>query len=352
MFKRKSNAFTLIELIATLVIMAILALIVTPLVMTIIRKARISADKRSIDAYGRSIELAIASHLMDTGKFATSIDELTIEYSGDKVECETTQINPDSSVYLSNCKVNNREVTNYTYGTDKMPNYEVYNVGDEVTYKGVDYYVLKNSDRANDSVTLLKATSLTTNEVNTYGGVGTENNIVNMYATDNRNTSKKLEQAYDDGGYGGITFYENENCYSDALGSYKADNCKTDYDSSIVKKIVDKFAEENIDNKDLKKARLITFDEVKSDFGFEYKNIGTSASDNRMAWTSTDNTPSWITWIKPYWTMTSDDDNKVWTVTNNKKLETILVANTGVTVRPVVELYKNDGITRKNSGNN
>ena len=57
----KKKAFTLIELIAVLVILAILALIVTPLVMNIIRKARVSADKRSIDAYGRSVELAIAN---------------------------------------------------------------------------------------------------------------------------------------------------------------------------------------------------------------------------------------------------------------------------------------------------
>ena len=52
---KRKNGFTLIELIAVLVILAILALIVTPLVMNIIRKAKISADKRSIDAYGRSI---------------------------------------------------------------------------------------------------------------------------------------------------------------------------------------------------------------------------------------------------------------------------------------------------------
>ena len=70
---RKRNAFTLIELVATLVIMAIIALIVTPLVMSIIRKARISADKRSIDAYGRSIELAIAGYLLDTGSFPTDV---------------------------------------------------------------------------------------------------------------------------------------------------------------------------------------------------------------------------------------------------------------------------------------
>ena len=74
----KKKAFTLIELIAVLVILAILALIVTPLVMNIIRKARISADKRSIDAYGRSVELAIANYLLDNGDFPTDVSQLTI----------------------------------------------------------------------------------------------------------------------------------------------------------------------------------------------------------------------------------------------------------------------------------
>ena len=75
---KNKRGFTLIELIAVLVIMAIIALIVTPLVMNIIRKAKISAAKRSIDAYGRSIELAIADHLLETGVFPTSIGQLTI----------------------------------------------------------------------------------------------------------------------------------------------------------------------------------------------------------------------------------------------------------------------------------
>ena len=72
-FLKRGKGFTLIELIAVLVIMAIIALIVTPLVMNIIRKARTSADKRSVDAYGRSIELAIAGYLLDTGKFPTRV---------------------------------------------------------------------------------------------------------------------------------------------------------------------------------------------------------------------------------------------------------------------------------------
>ena len=89
MIMKRKKGFTLIELIAVLVIMAIIALIVTPLVMSIIRKAKISARKRSVDAYGRSVELAIASYLLDNGKFPTNeqLPNLEIEYSGSNVVC-------------------------------------------------------------------------------------------------------------------------------------------------------------------------------------------------------------------------------------------------------------------------
>ena len=119
MVKKKMRGFTLIELIAVLVIMAIIALIVTPIVMSIIKKAKVSADKRSIDAYGRSIELAIAGYLLDNGSFPTSIDQLTIEYSGEEVVCTTTQLNNDSSVYLAGCTVGGRSVEGYTYGSEE-----------------------------------------------------------------------------------------------------------------------------------------------------------------------------------------------------------------------------------------
>ena len=94
--------------------------------MSIIKKAKISADKRSIDAYGRSIELAIAGYLLDNGKFPTEVSQLTIEYSGNKVECETTQINTDSSVYLAGCTVGGRSVDGYTYGNEETITYETY----------------------------------------------------------------------------------------------------------------------------------------------------------------------------------------------------------------------------------
>ena len=124
---KQNKAFTLIELIVVLVILAILALIVTPIVLNIVKQAKDSANKRSIDAYGRSIELAVATYLLDNGVFPNSIDELTIEYSGSKVECGISVLNADSSVYLSECKVGNSVVKDsstedgfYHYGIVKV----------------------------------------------------------------------------------------------------------------------------------------------------------------------------------------------------------------------------------------
>ena len=51
----KDKAFTLVELIAVLVILAIISLILTPVVLNTVKKAKDSANKRSVDAYGRSI---------------------------------------------------------------------------------------------------------------------------------------------------------------------------------------------------------------------------------------------------------------------------------------------------------
>lgn len=122
---KRKKGFTLIELIAVLVIMAIIVLIVTSLIMSIIRSAKISARKRSIDNYGKSIELAITSYLLDNGSFPTDISQLNIEYSGSKVECGFEHINNDTSIYLEDCKVNDRLVENYTYGIDKRTAVEV-----------------------------------------------------------------------------------------------------------------------------------------------------------------------------------------------------------------------------------
>ena len=300
MVKKKKSAFTLIELIAVLVIMAIIALIVTPLVMNIIRKARVAADKRSIDAYGRSIELAIAGYLLDNGKFPTDVSELTIEYSGNKVECSTTQLNSDSSVYLTGCTVGGRTV-DYAYGSDKTPpapTYTAYTVGNQVTYNNVNYYVIENSDTTQATVKLLKAEPLTAEEIADY----------------------KPSEAQASGN--GMQYHSSSNAY----------------DGSYIKTTVDAWKAAKAPA--ATEARLITFEELTENLGFEYQLIDTSEG-----YTKTDDTPSWVYnsnyW---YWTMSpySDSASDVWDVHDDGGLWGLSVYYGGGVVRPVIVLSKSE----------
>ena len=336
MSKKNKKGFTLIELVAVLVIMAIIALIVTPLVMNIIRKARISADKRSVDAYGRSVELAIANYLLDNGDFPTEISQLTIEYSGDRVECSTTQLNSDSSIYLAGCTVGGRSVEGYTYGKEEAaPTYTAYEVGDEVTYNNVDYYVIADSGVNEEEVQLLKKDPLTIAEVNQFGGVGTANNHVNMYVTTNT-SADYYQTAYNvnNFGYGGMAYYSSSTC-----GSSGSSGCTTDYAQSEIKYVVDAWKTAQAPN--ATNARLITLDDLTDNLGMELNK--TNPTSYQI--TVTEDTPTWVMgenyW---YWTMTTDTDNvgQVWGVNGRSHagVNSIYVQYYGDAVRPVITLSK------------
>ena len=332
MKKFKEKGFTLIELIAVLVIMAVLALIATPLVMNIIRKARVSADKRSIDAYGRSIELAISGYLLETGKFPISVEQLTIEYSGNEVECETTQINTDSSVYLAGCTVVGRTVEGYTYGKEEAaPIHIAYNVGDEVRYNNVDYYVIDDSDVNETSVTLLKKTPLTVAEVNQYGGVGTANNHVNIYVTSDTSASY-YKTAYNQNGYGGMAYYSSETC-----GYNGINGCKSAYEESEVKYVVD--AWKNAKAPVATTARLIEYNEFEN-LGYDWGSIDSSGN---LGWLKSSSTPNWVydtSYL--YLTMSQRNDSSiyVWKVDFDGNISYSNVNFYNGVVRPVIVLPK------------
>ena len=343
MSKRRSKGFTLIELIAVLVIMAVIALIVTPLVLNVVRKAKDSANKRSVDAYGKAIDLAVASYLLDTGDFPTSVDELTIEYSGSEVICGIKQLNEDSSVYLSECTVGGKEVKDsstddgfYHYGKLDKVVYQTYSIGDEVTYNGMNFYVIADSDENSDSVTMLKAEPLTLDEVNTYGA-----GHINRY------TSSSVGTAYNQNGYGGMTYYSSETCGypNGSSGSNVTTGCTTDYAQSEVKYAVDAWAKDKFQSSDLKKdatgysARLITIDELQNNFDFAYK-----SNDTSYWYEKSDNTPSWLYNSNySYWTMSQYEDFafSVWLVNGSGGVSAGLVCRGNYSVvRPVVTLLK------------
>ena len=342
MKKNKNKGFTLIELIAVLVIMAIIALIVTPLVLNVVRKAKDSANKRSVDAYGKSIDLAVAAYLMDTGDFPTSIDELTIEYSGKEVVCGVAKLNEDSSVYLSECTVGGKEVKDsstddgwYHYGKTSAEVYQSYNIGDIITYNGMNFYVIENSDENSDSVTMLKAEPLTVDEVNTYGA-----GHVNRYTVNSVGTAR------DNNGYGEMVYYSSETCGypNGSSGSRVETGCTTDYAQSEVKYAVDAWAKDKFQARDLKKdetgysARLITYDELINNLGYN------NATWNASYWqVNPEYTPNWVYNSNYfYWTMSQYEDSasSVWGVGFDGNVYTYIVCNYYLMVRPVVTILK------------
>ena len=300
---KNKKAFTLIELIAVLVILAILALIVTPLVLNIIKKARTAADKRSIDAYGRSIELAIADYLLDKGEFPTSIEQLTIEYTGDEVVCNHATLNEDSSVYLAGCTVGGRTVAGYTYGKGSeqesgASNYTAYEIGQTIEYNGINYYVIKNSGTTESAVTLLKAEPLTYEEIQTYSN-GTGAHI----------SGRGMQ-------------YHSES---------------SNYETSYIKTTVDAWKADKAPS--ASKARLITIDEVSS-LGYEWYDNGSVAF-----WQKTDSTPNWVYNSNyDYWTMSqyNDEASSVWYVNKDGNISYTGVTNSSGVVYPVIVISKSE----------
>ena len=348
--RKDKKAFTLIELIAVLVILAIIALIVTPLVMNIVKKAKDSANKRSVDAYGKAVELAVETYLLDNGDYPTTLDNLTVEYSGNEVVCNVKILNEDGSIYLSECSVKGTEVRDsstedgfYHYGkTSNAPvTYQSYNVGDVVTYNGMDFYVIENSDETSDRVTMLKAEPLTVNEVNTYGTDSNGVNHVNAY------TNGSVGTAYDVSGYGAIAYYTSLNC-GDDVSSYETvtDGCTTDYDQSEVKYVVDAWANDKITSTNLiednvgYKARILTFDELTNNLGYTYEDGETMMNLN------TENVPSWVYNSNySYWTMSSYEDStsRVWLIYNNGNVTDngyVYGHYYSYVIRPVVTILK------------
>ena len=118
----KNKGFTLIELLAVIVILAIIALIATPIILNIIGDARESANKRSVELYGKAIENTIAKSMLNGEEVATgnlsSTFLSTVQYSGSTVSCETNKLYSDGSIYLAGCTVGGVAV-DYTYGTEQ-----------------------------------------------------------------------------------------------------------------------------------------------------------------------------------------------------------------------------------------
>ena len=80
----KKNAFTLIELLAVIVILAIIALIAVPIVLGIINDSKISSEKENINLYKSAVNNAIARKQLSEISF--NPDTCNVKDNGD-LEC-------------------------------------------------------------------------------------------------------------------------------------------------------------------------------------------------------------------------------------------------------------------------
>lgn len=104
------KGFTLVELLAVIVILAIIALIATQIVINVIKKAQEGADARSVEGYVKAYESAYYQAILnkkdnETVNFG---DELTVEYSGSTVTCEELKLGEDNKI-TATCTVNNKK---------------------------------------------------------------------------------------------------------------------------------------------------------------------------------------------------------------------------------------------------
>lgn len=226
--------------------------------------------------------------------------------------------------------------------------YETYKIGDTVTYNGIKFYVIENSEEEQSYVTLLKAEPLSVDEVNAYG-----EGHVNMHISVD-------PMDFHPNGYGRVAYYTSEDCGYDADGNSLSDGCATDYEKSDVKYVVDAWVKAKFEVNDLEKdkmgyeARLLTFNELVDNFGYTLGVVGTVYIPSNEA------TSIWINGSNyDYWTMSSYEDSKsyVWDIESDCVYANFVNLNNkyiGGVIRPVITLRKQnyDAIDKCNNSEN
>lgn len=132
--KKNTKGFTLIELLAVIVVLAVIALIATPIVLNLVKEAKVGAARESVTSYMKAVENTVLKEMVN-GKdvvFCTSytIDgttltgtgdckaPLTVDVSGKGPTAGTVKMNADgSNITAEGVKVDTYGPFTYTQST-------------------------------------------------------------------------------------------------------------------------------------------------------------------------------------------------------------------------------------------
>ena len=248
------------------------------------------------------------------------------------------EYNPEVTSQPTNLGKELTVTLNYEQDLGQVVAYD-YVIGDQITFAGSNWYVIKNSSGEEDYVTLMKEQVLTHDELG-------EN-----YAITSSDGTKYDTMAYywsDTCHYGGYTYG------ADTYDVYDTSGCDghNDYEGSKVKEYlegtyINTLGETNLKEVDGYKVRLITKEELQTNLGY-----ATEMTVSYYEYSAT-NTPSWVYQsygenqnnVYGYWTMTPHPEysSNVWYVHSAGGLSSYLV-NDGSDdgVRPVINLLKSN----------
>ena len=332
--KEKNKGFTLVELLAVIVILALIALIATPIILNVINDAKKQAAKDSAYGYMDAVEKYIVSSELEDesiqdGRY--SVEELNKKIS---VKGST----PDNG----NIEIKNSSVKSYDIGIDgyEVNNGEVKKVSTTKSFKNgtAVYYNPVSGEKCNDYT-----------EANST--IGTKSGCMKWYVFNDKEGNATVNVILDHNTTANVAWNSTGN-------------------NSEMKEVKIKLEEDTKDWKNT--ARLITANEVAKitkhpTFDASKENqdwfcLDTNKSDNtsycakaqgksKYAWLfdytyeCTNygcNTSDLSTW--GYWTSTSYKDNLtyVWRVNGSGLLSGDIVTNAGFGVRPVITISKSN----------
>lgn len=175
----KKKGFTLVELLAVIVVLAIIALIATPIITNVINGIEDSANKNSISLYGKAIENAIAEYELDNpNNTKTKLDlediQSYISYSGDEIVCENYELSTNKNIYISGCSIDGKR-TKYGYGKAPVSVGEVVNYNPELDNEELDDQTLYSTNswrvlRPENGKILIVSDIIATLEIDGYNG--------------------------------------------------------------------------------------------------------------------------------------------------------------------------------------
>ena len=321
--KRKNKGFTLVELLAVIVILALIALIATPIILNVINDAKKQAAKDSAYGYMDAVEKYIVSSELEDKSIKDgtySVEELNS--MGVSVKGST----PDNGTI----KIENKEVKSYDIG--------------------IDGYVVSNGEVEKVSTTkkIDNGTAVYYNPVSGEKCSESEEGCMKWYVFNDKEGNATVNVILDHNTTAGVAWNSTGN-------------------NNEMKEV--KTALEN-DTKDWKNiARLITANEVAKITG----NTGWDASNENQPWfyldsnnqtqTTNSSNKSKYAWLfdytyectdygcntldsstRGYWTSTSYKDNSTyaWLVFRFGNLSNDIVSYAGFGVRPVITIAKSN----------